>query len=123
MLSLYFLIWLYDLLEFLNKISQGIVYSLFLLKSKCEYFISHTFLLFKYSCLDFPHHHSSRPLPSPLPTLDSNPLWSICPLYMFLNTLPHFHLCSHPTSPPVTVSLFLILMTLVMFCLLVSFVD
>ena len=46
----------------------------------------------------------------------------MCPLYMFLTTLPHPPL-SLPASPLVIVSLFFISMSLVIFCLLVCCLD
>ena len=68
----------------------------------------------------FSPHHSPPPQPSPPPTLDPTPLW-LCPwvLYTcFLTNLPPFPSLSPPTSPLVTVSLFLISTSLVIFCLL-----
>ena len=59
-----------------------------------------------------PHHK-----PSPPPSLASTPLW-FCPCVL----LP-FSPLSSPISPLVTVRLFLISMSLVIFCLLVCFVD
>ena len=67
----------------------------------------------------------SPPQPSPPPTLEPTPLaLSMCPLYMFLDglspILPHY---PSPPSLLVTVSLYFILMSLVVFCSLVCFVD
>ena len=83
------------------------------------------FLLFKYSCLHL--HTSILPHPShphlPPSNLPPSAL-SICPLYMFLNgpspIIPHYP--SLPSSL-VTISLFFISMTLVVFCLFVCFID
>ena len=89
-------------------------------------FFNYFFLLFKYSCL----HFLPKLLPAP-PTLTSHPqsypnllVLSMGPLYMFLDdpspSFPHYP--SLP-SPLVTVSLFFISMSLVIFYLLVCFVD
>ena len=82
-------------------------------------------LLLKCNCLHFPHHHFHPPQPSPPPTISPTPPWlCLCVLYTCsLTTLPPFPLLSPPTSPLVTLSVFLISMSLVIFCLLVCFVD
>ena len=78
-------------------------------------------LLFKYSCLHFPH--TTLPHPSH-PQFYPPLVLSIGPLYLFLDdpsaSFPHF---LPPPYPLVTVSLFFISMSLVLFCLLVCFVD
>ena len=91
-----------------------------------QYLFSLYFLfLFKHSCLH-PHPtmlpHSTHPClaPSNLPLL----ALSMCPLYMFLDgpspVSPHY---PFPLSPLVTLSLFFISVSLVIFCLLVCSVD
>ena len=70
-------------------------------------------------------HHSPPPQPPPLPTLDPTPLW-FCPCVLYTCSWKLFCLSpplSPPTSPLVTVSLFFISMSLVIFCLLVCFAD
>ena len=65
-----------------------------------------------------PHHSPTHPCLPPLnlPTL----ALSVCPLYMFLDGLsPVFPHYPSPHSPLVTVSLFFISMSLVIFCFLV----
>ena len=67
----------------------------------------------------------------PFPTRSSHPHFpplilpplalSVCPLCMFLTTIPLSLLTTPPTSPLVTVSLFLISMSIVIFCLVVLF--
>ena len=88
-------------------------------------YIYNYLLLFKYSCLHFspplPPHHLSPP-----PTFDSTPLW-LCPCVLYtcsLMTLPLFppHYLSL-FSPLVTISLFFISVSLVIFCLPVCLVD
>ena len=92
---------------------------------------SHGFLFFFYCfsstvvSIFFPLH-SPCPTHPHLPPLILPPLaLSICPLYMFLDDpspiFPHYH--PPPSHPLVTVSLFFISMSLVLFYLLVSFVD
>ena len=82
-------------------------------------------LLFKYSCLHLhltmvPHPTHPYLPPSNLPPL----ILSMGPLDMFLDgpspIFPHY---PSPCSPLVTVSLFSISMFLVIFCLLICFVD
>ena len=89
------------------------------------YLFMYLFLLFfKYNCLHFPpppscptHHHLS---PSNLPLL----ALPICPLYLFLDGPSPIN-PNYPLSPSsvVTVGLFFISMSVVVFCLLVCFVD
>ena len=71
-------------------------------------------------------HHSHPPQPSLPPTCDPTPLW-LCPWVLYacsLMTLPPSPTgLSPPTSPLVTVSLFFISMSVVIFCLRVCFVD
>ena len=72
----------------------------------------------------FPHHFPA-PHPSPPPPLYPTPLW-ICPCVLYtcsLTTLPPFHPIIPSHFPLVTVSFFFISMSLVLFCLLVCFVD
>ena len=96
--------------------------SIYLFINFLSLFILKIILLFNYSCLYF----FPAPLPHPsqthlLPLLPPSPLvLSMCPLQQFLKTL----LPAVPTpSPLATVRLFLISMTMVIFCLLFSFVD
>ena len=78
-------------------------------------------LLFNYTCLHF--------LPTPakptfLPSFHP-PLW-FCPCVLYSSSwkpFPHFLPLSPPAFPLVTVSLFLISMSLVIFCFLFSSVD
>ena len=76
---------------------------------------SHFLLLFKYSWLHFP------PITLPTPAIPTYPwshptlVLSLCPLYMFLKTFPSYPPITSPTSPPVTVNLFLISVSLVKF--------
>ena len=67
-----------------------------------------------------PHHssYSSHLYLPPFPFA-----LSMYPLYMFLDNPSPFPWVSPPTSPLVTVSLSFISMSLVLFCLLVCFVD
>ena len=70
-----------------------------------------------------PAQHMPQPCPSP--TLNPIPLW-LCLWVLYtcsLKTLPPFLPLTPPTSSLVTVSLFLISMSLVLFCLFVCFVD
>ena len=70
-------------------------------------------------------HHSIPPQPSPLPNVDPTPLW-FCPCVLCIRSWKSFPLflpLPPPTSSLVTVSLFLISMSLVIFCFLVCFVD
>ena len=73
-----------------------------------------------------PHHHSPPSQPSPPPTLHPTPLWC-CPCVLYTcswKALPHFPLLSPPTYPLVTIIFFfLISLSLVIFCLLVCFVN
>ena len=66
-----------------------------------------------------PHPTHPHLPPSRLPPLAV----SMCPLYMFLANLSSFPPSAPPISPLVTVSLFFIYMSLVVFCLLVCFFD
>ena len=85
------------------------------------------FLLFLFFYYSWPHsppitlthpHLSHSILPPPLLSL------SMGPLYLFLDEpSPSLSLCTLPPSPLVTVSLFFISMSLVMFYLLVCSVD
>ena len=84
------------------------------------YFFLILFLL-KYSFLPFP----SPPQPSPLPSSVSTPPW-FCPCVLYscsCKPFTLFPLLCPPLSPLVTVLLFLISMSLVIFCLLDCFVD
>ena len=82
-------------------------------------------LLFKYSCVHFPSttpHNATHPHLQPSILL---PLTlSMGPLYMVLDSpssiFPHY---PSPLPPLITVSLFFISMSLVIFCLLFSSVD
>ena len=70
----------------------------------------------------FSHHHF-HPTPQP-PTLSPFPLW-LCPWVLYTCSLMNLSLLSPiiPPLPGVTVSLFFISMSLVIFCFLVCFVD
>ena len=73
----------------------------------------------------FPHYHSPLPQPSPPPSPDSTHPWC-CPCVLYSCFWKPFTLStslSPPVSPLVTVCLVLISMSLVIFCLLVCFVD
>ena len=90
-------------------------------------FISFCFFkfLFKYSCLHFPVTLSpTPPNPTSHPQSFSPSALSMGPLYMFLDDLslsfPHY---LFPLSPLITVSLFFISMSLVLFCLLVLLIK
>ena len=121
--------WYFNKIQYLNLKTHLNLFMLnhhFLFQSNTSVFIFsflifHIFkLFFKYSCLHSP------PTPAILTSLpwSCSPLaLSMCPLYMFLTTLPPFPSLSSPTSPLVTVSLFLISMSLAIFCLLIYFVD
>ena len=88
-------------------------------------FFPHFLLLFKYNCLHFLPTTPLQPQLAPLPTLDPTPVW-FCPSVLYTcsrKPCPLFPPLSPPTSPLVTVSLFLISMSLVIFCLLICFVD
>ena len=70
-------------------------------------------------------HYSPSPQPSPPPSLNPDLLW-LCPYVLYTcscQTFPLFPPLSPPCSPLVTDSLLLISMSLVIFCLLVCFVD
>ena len=91
------------------------------------------FFYFLFNCFNFLNCCSSTVVSifTPIcPILASAPqtypmlVLSMCPLYMFLDDLSPSFLCYTPsTSPLFTVSLFFISMFLVIFCLLVCFVD
>ena len=88
------------------------------------YFEQLLLLFFKYSCLYCLSTTSPTPaIPIFHPSSYLPLILSMCPLYIFLKTHPLFPPISPPTSPLVTVSLFFISLTLVIFCLLVCFVD
>ena len=81
-------------------------------------------------CISFFYYCSSTfvsipppPIPASHPQSYPPLVLSMCPLHMFLKTLPLFLPLSPPISPRVTVSFFLISMSLRIFCLLVCFVD
>ena len=81
-------------------------------------------LLFKYSCLHFPATTFPCPIQPHLPPSILSPIW-LCPWDLrtcSLTVLP-LPLLPFPSSPLVTVSVFFISMSLVMFCLLFCFVD
>ena len=99
------------------------------LRSKCLFGVGGTLIffliLFNYSCLHFPPNDSPPPQSSPPPTLNPTPLW-FCPCVLYTcSLLPflRFPPLSPLPSPLATVSLFFISMSLLVFCLLVSFVD
>ena len=86
--------------------------------------LSFHLFLFKYSCLHFPSTISPNP-----PTPTSHPQFypalalSLGPLSKFLgNPSGSFHRYLPPLSPLITVSLFFISKSLVIFCLLLCFV-
>ena len=82
-------------------------------------------LMFEYSCFHCPSQNCPLPLPTRLPPSILPPLaLPMCALYMFPDDpsliFPHY---PSPPSPLVTASLFFISMSLVIFCLLVCFVE
>ena len=78
--------------------------------------------LFSYNCLHFLPFPPPDPSQShlPPPTLSSPLILSLCPLQQLYRPLSPL---SPPHSPPTIVTMFLISMSLVIFCLLFSFVD
>ena len=84
------------------------------------FFKIYLFVIVQVQLSPFSSHQASLPHPSPPPILYLPPLAkSICSLHMFLDAFPLFP----PSSPLVTLSLSFISVSLVMFCLLVCFVD
>ena len=83
------------------------------------------FIVVQVQLSPFSPHCSSPPQTSPRPPLILSPLaLSMCPLYMFLDgPSPIFSHYPSPLPPLVIVSLFFISMPLVLFCLLICFVD
>ena len=72
-----------------------------------------------------PFSLNTPPQPFPPPILNPTPLW-FCPCVLCRcswKPFPFFPPLSHPTYPLVTVNLFLISMSLAIFCLLLCFVD
>ena len=55
-----------------------------------SFFFSHFLLLFKYSCLHCPPTTHPPAMPTSHPWSYPSLALSLCPLYMFLKTLPHF---------------------------------
>ena len=90
------------------------------------FFIDWLFIVVQVYLSPFSCHHFPPPHPSPPPHPQSyHPLaLSLGPLYMFLDdpspSFPHYPL---PLSPLVTVNLFFISMSLVVFCLLVLLIT
>ena len=84
------------------------------------FFFSHFLLLFKYSCLHFPPTQ-----PSPLPTLDPTPFDFVHVSFIHVPENPSPFSLFPPLSPPLPSGycLFLISMSLVIFCLLICFID
>ena len=83
------------------------------------------FIVVQLQLSPFSLYCSPLPCPSP-PHIQSSPtlVWSMSPLYLFLDlALPLLFPFIHLPSPLVTVSLFFISMSLVVFCSLVHFVD
>ena len=83
------------------------------------YFFLHIFfIVVQVQLSPFPHHHSPLPQTFPLPTLDPAPLWfcHVSFTHVSEKPFPLFPPLSPPTSALVTVSLFLISMSLVIFC-------
>ena len=111
----YYVTFMYQILMFFSQALKKIM------------FIFKVFLLFfKYTCLHFPLPFTPNPaIPTSHHPLSYPPLaLSMCPLYMVLdNPFPFSPLLTSPTSPLVTVCLFFISVSLVIFCLLVCFVD
>ena len=98
--------------------SQSILSSVVLV----GFFFSLFLLLFNYNCLHFlPSLHSTPANPTSLPHL--NPPPSFCPCVLYSRSWKPFSPLSPPHSPLAIVTLFLISMSLVIFCLLFSFVD
>ena len=107
-----------------GSIRNAHIYLIFFNLGKLLFFY-HFLLLFEYSCLYFPTTISPAP-PTPTSHPQSyHPLaLSVGPLYMFLDDpFPSFPCYLPPPSPLVTVSLFFISVSLVIFCLLVCFVG
>ena len=86
---------------------------------------SHFCMLFKYSCLQFPHHHSPHPSHPHFPPLILFLFGFVHVSFIHVPDNPSPFSPHHPSSPSplVTVSLFLISMSLVILCLLICFVD
>ena len=85
-------------------------------------FLKKILLLFSYSCLHFlpiPPPHPSQPHLPPPPT----PSPWFCPCVLYSSSCNPLSSLSPPHSPLAIVILFLISMSLVIFCLLFSFVD
>ena len=83
------------------------------------------FIVLQIQLSPFSRCHFSLPHPPPPPTLNPTPVW-LCPWVLYpcsLMTLPLLSSVISPLSPLVTVSLFFIYMSLVLFCLPVCFVD
>ena len=88
-------------------------------------FIVKFLLLFNYSCLHFlpiPPPHPSQPHLSPRP-LPSLLILSMCPCVLYSSSCKPLSSLSPPHSPLAIVRLFLTSVSLVIFCLLISFVD
>ena len=128
------------LLYKLNNILAGFLSSLFLEMSwsisHCQkIFVGQEVLLFLYF-LNFilfivvrvqlsPFSHHYLPPPPPPPTFDPSPFGFVHGSFIHVPWWPFsvFPTLSPPPSPLVTVSLFLISMSLIVFCLLICFVD
>ena len=98
-------------------------------KEEMKYFEVFHVVNFFYCCSSIVVSIFFSPLPS-TPAIPTSHPWSyfplvlsMCPSYMFLKTLPLFPPSSPPTSPLVTISLFLFSLSLVIFCFLLCFVD
>ena len=95
--------------------------------SSIGFFIIIGFLLLFYCCSStgvctYPPSPLTPAILTSLPWYHPPLVLSMCPL-LFLKTLPFFPPIIPPTSPLITVRLFLISMSLVIFCLLVCFVH
>ena len=86
------------------------------------FFLNLKNFLFSYNCLHFlPFPPPTPANPTSLPDLYSPP-W-FCPCVLYSSSCRPFSPLSPPHSPLAIVTLFLISMSLVIFCLLFSFVD
>ena len=113
--------------------------TLSVLRSTSRYFVEHlslridlrffffsfyliTLLLFNYNCLHYPSSLPPTPAnPTSLPCFHPPPCF--CPCVLYISSWKPFSKLSPPPSPLAIVRLFLTSMSLVIFCLLFSFVD
>ena len=105
--------WLY-----LDNRDVNDVYFFFLSTGNCTINIFKIILLFNYSCLHFPPTSAT---PTSLPCFHPPP-W-FCPCVLYSSSWKPFSPFFPPHSPLAIIRLFLISMSLVIFCLLFSFAD